>query len=296
MDEKKRILILGSSGLVGQVLVPQLKSRYEVFTTFHGKKRFNHDLPCNLTSERDLEKVFEVSKPDIIVNLCTIYKNVEYCENNKKLVMAVNGDALKPISKLSNKFNAFLLSISSDYVFDGKEGNYKEDDTVSPINFYGMSKVEGENNIRTIASKYCIVRTSMIYGRNTLRKTLPDNILDGVKEESGFKVIHDQYMSPTYLENFCNMLREVIDDQHYGILHLAGSKKMSRYEFGVKLLNKLNINTDKLIPVKRSEFSFAKTMPKDSSLNTIKAFSLLKEKPEDFEKSLDKCISSITEK
>lgn len=293
MDEKLRILVLGSSGLTGRVLVPRLIEQHTIFTTFHEKKAFDNDLHCDLMSENSLEKVFELSRPDIVVNLCTIYNNLEYCENNKKLVMAVNGNALKPISKLSNKFNSFLVNISSDYVFDGNQGDYKETDPVSPINYYGLSKVEGENNMRSIAERYCIVRTSMIYGKNEIRKTLPDNILEGVNNETGFKVIYDQYMKPTFIENFINMLKEVIENQHNGIIHLAGPDKMSRYEFGIMLLEKIGLDSNKLIPTKRTDFSFGKFMPKDSSLNTTKASSLLKEKPECVERSLDKYISSV---
>jgi len=180
----------------------------------------------------------------------------------------------------------FLLSISSDFVFDGKKGDYKEDDEVLPISYYGLSKVEGEKNIKEISNNYCIVRTSMIYGKNDLRKTLPERIIDGIKNNEGFKIIEDQYMRPTYLDNFCNMLQEVIERKISGTLHLAGPERMSRYEFGLKLLNKLQVDARKLIPIKKDEFSFGKIMPKDSSLNTEKAFSLLNEKPQNFEDSL----------
>ena len=293
MKNPPKILVLGSSGLVGQPLVKRLRDKNVVFTTCHKHKLFENDMSLDITSEDSVRRVFENSKPDVVVNLCTVYNNLDYCEKNKKLVMRVNGLALKSISHFSNKFDAFLISISSDFVFDGKKGNYKEDDEVSPINYYGISKIEGEKNIKEIAKNYCIVRTSMIYGKNNLRKTLPERIIDGIKKEEGFHIIKDQYMKLTYLDNFCNMLQEVIERKISGTLHLVGLDRMSRYEFGLKLLEELQMSNKKLIPVKKDEFPFGKIMPKDSSLNADKAFSLLNEKPQSLRDSLIHYLKSM---
>jgi len=287
---KEKILILGSSGLVGQQLLKTIGEKYNVFTTYHNSKIQKDDIYLDLASKKTIENAFEVVKPDIVINLCTIYKNLDFCEKNKDLVMAINGTSLENISKLSSKLNSYLISISSDFVFDGKRGNYRETDTVSPINFYGMSKVIGERNIERFSRHYCIVRTSMIYGRNSIRKTLPDMILDGIKNETEFKIIDDQFMTPTYLRNFCNMLSEIIEKKYQGIIHLTGPERMSRYDFAIKLLERIGLSKEKLIPVSKNEFEFGKIMPSDSSLNTEKAFSTLKEKPERIDSALDKYL------
>ena len=294
MDKVKKILILGSSSLVGIRLTKMLKKKYIVFTTYHNKKINNNSIKLDLLSITSLEKAFQQNKPDIVINLCGVYKNLGFCEKNKKLVMAINGKSLKSISQLANNYNSFLISFSSDFVFDGQTGNYKENDQVNPINYYGKTKVVGEKNIQKIANDYCIVRTSMIYGKNPLRKTLSDMILDEVKHGHKLKLINDQFMTPTYLENFCEMLVEIIEMKYKGIIHLAGPQKMSRYEFAKKILKILNFRKECLIPVSRNEFDFSKKMPKDSSLNTRKASLILKKGPEKVENSLKKYIKNMS--
>ena len=111
----------------------------------------------------------------------------------------------------------------------------------------------------------------MIYGKNQLRNTLADMILNKIKLEEELKIINDQFMTPTYLENFTKMLTEIIEIKYKGIIHLAGPEKMSRYDFAKKMVSLSNFKNTSLIPVSCNEFDFSKKMPKDSSLNTEKS-------------------------
>jgi dTDP-4-dehydrorhamnose reductase len=293
MKNKKKILILGSNSLIGNSLIGKLNKKYTIFTTYHTKKINKKDLKIDLLDVKTLENAFVISKPDIVINLCGVYKNLDYCEKNKKFVMDINGKALKIISKISNQYNSFLIGFSSDFVFDGKSGNYKEDDQVSPINYYGKTKAVGEKNIQENANDYCIIRTSMIYGKNQLRNTLAGMILNKVRLEEELKIINDQFMTPTHLENFTKMLTEIIEIKYKGIIHLAGPERMSRYDFAKKLVSLSNFKNTTLIPVSYNEFDFSKKMPKDSSLNTEKASSLLLNGPEKVESSLKKYLKNM---
>lgn len=287
MVNKKRVLVLGSSGLIGVPLVKLLKKKYDIYTTYHDKKYYDESIELDLQSDISIEKVFLLSKPGVVINLCGIYKNLDFCEKNKELVMSINGLSLKSIANFSNKFNSYLISISSDHVFDGKKGNYNEYDKVSPVNYYGKTRVEGEKNIQEISKKYCIIRTSMLWGKSLVRNTLSDLILDGVKRGQKLKLIKDQFMAPTYLKNFCEMLCEIVEKEYYGIIHLAGPRRMSRYDFAVVLLDVFGIKKD-IIAVNHNEFKFSKNMPRDSSLSTDKATKLLNIGPEKVETSMKK--------
>ena len=293
MSEKFRILVLGSSGLIGIPLVSSLQEFHKVFTTYYKNKHYDNDIHVDILNKKSLEQVFDATKPEIIINLCGIYKNLRFCDENKNLVMAVNGKSLKYISKLSNKYNSYLVSLSSDFVFDGQNGNYKEEDIPYPKNHYGKTRLAGEKYIQEIAKKYCIVRTSMIYGKNLLRTTLSDLIYSNVKNGNSLKLIDDQIMTPTYLNNFCLMLKETVEKQYEGIIHLAGPEKLSRYQFGIKLINQMNLSNKLLIPVSKNEFDFGNKLPNNSSLNTDKASLFLNEKPESVEKSLKHYCNSM---
>ena len=128
--------------------------------------------------------------------------------------MQINGLSLKPISRLCNSYNAYLVNFSSDYVFDGIKGDYSEDDIPNPINYYGKTKLTGENNVISIANQYCIIRTSMVYGKNPVKKTLPDWIIENIKHNTSLKLINDQFMTPTFLDNLCDMVIEIIKNKY----------------------------------------------------------------------------------
>jgi len=293
MTKRTRILVLGSSGLVGISLCNMLKTQYNVFSTYHQTKCCKEDMKLDILNIENIKNIFSKVNPEIVINLCGVYKNLEFCEKNKKLVMSINAESLKIISKLSNQHDAYLISMSSDFVFDGKKGNYNESDIPSPISFYGKSRLSGEKNIQNIAKKYCLVRTSMIYGKNSVRNTLADLIYSNISKGNSLELINDQYMTPTYLENFCSMIFEIIEKQYEGIIHLAGPEKLSKYEFGKKLLKVIGVDDELLIPVSKDHFSFGHKFPTDSSLNTEKATSFLNNKPEKIEFSIKDYFNKI---
>lgn len=292
--ERSKILLLGSQGLIGVNLANMLRQENNVFSTYHKRKNDDQSLELDILSADSIKKTFDTAKPDIVINLCAVYNNLQFCENNKELVMAVNGTSLKAISDNANNHSAFLMHFSTDYVFDGKHGNYKEGDNVSPVNYYGISKAEGEKNVMETAKNYCIVRASMVYGNNEIKKTLPEWILDGIKSSSKLEVIYDQYMTPTYLQNLCNMVMEVIQHRYQGIIHLAGKDRLSRYDFAIKLIDLLSLPTTNLVRVKSSDIPGNENRPPDSSLNTDLASSLLHVKPERIEQSLEKYVKSMS--
>ena len=289
-EVNEKILILGSSGLVGQNFIKKLDN-FKVYSTYNKIKKMESDIYFDITDNMNIEKVLNSIRPDIIVNLCNIYKNLEFCENNKELVKRINGNSLETISKHANKIGAYLVSLSSDFVFDGKKGNYKEEDELNPINFYGQTKAIGENYVKNTAKKFCIVRTSMVFGKNKIRKTLPDHILEGIKDNQKYKLINDQFMTPTHLDNLSSMLKEIIENKIQGVFHLVGKTKTTRFEFGIKLCEMLNIDKNLLVPVRHTEFNFSKFMPFDSSLNSQKASRILSEKPLDLETALKSYLS-----
>ncbi len=288
MIKNKRILILGSTGLIGKKLFSVINLENKVFPTFNSKPIPNW-FQVDVNSHSSLEKIFSLSKPDIVINLSAVYKNLEFCERNKDLVMSVNGLSVKNISNISNQYNSFLIHFSSDYVFDGKKGNYTENDKPDPINYFGKTKLTGEENVQKYANNFCIIRTSMVYGVHDDFATLPDWILEQFKKNSPLNLIHDQFMTPTYLENLSDMVLDVIEKKFTGIIHLAGPSRMSRFQFAEKLMFKLNEIHD-LVKVSRSVFDKNNSRPRDSSLNTDLAAKILSHKPEKFELSLEKYL------
>lgn len=284
---KKRILILGGSGFIGEKLKPILNNGFDVYSTGH-QNNSSHNINLDILDTKRIEKIFERVKPEIVLNLYVMYNNLEFCEKNKEKVMKINGESLIPISKLANKYDSYLVQMSTDYVFDGIKGNYNEDDLPNPINFYGKSKLEGEKNVIEFCRKFCIIRTSMVYDKSNEKITLSEWILEKIKKESKIGLIDDQFMTATYRENLCDMMNEVIHKQYQGTIHLAGRDKTTRYQFAKLLLQQFGYDEFKIFPEKRDSFDFSKNMPRDSSLNVDKAMNLLDTKPEKLKVSLKK--------
>jgi len=287
---KKRILILGGSGFIGEKIRPILNKEFSVISTGHesnSSHHINYDI-CNITNPEKMEKIFEYVKPEIVLNLYVMYNNLEFCEKNQEKVMKINGDSLKLISKLVNKFDSHLVQMSTDYVFDGNDGNYNENDPPNPINFYGKSKFEGEKNVIEFCKKFSIVRTSMVFDKSDKKITISEWILKKMEEELKIGLINNQFMTPTYRENLCDMINEVIQNQYQGIIHLAGKEETTRYQFAKILLKQFGLDESKIFPEKRENFDFSKNMPRDSSLNVEKATSILKIKPEKLQISIEK--------
>ena len=286
-----KILVLGSSGFLGSFFINHFNEVFSTIPTYHNKKIHDNSIHVDITSISSLENIFHSSKPDIVLNFCSIYKNPQFCEQNKDLVMAVNGNSLKDISRLCNDFSSSLIHFSTDYVFDGKKGNYLEDDPINPINFFGKSKAIAEQHIIENSNDYCIVRTGMVYGKSPVKQTLPDWILENIENNKRLELISDQFMTPTYIENLMDMLFDVIHKNIKGKIHLAGPQKFSRHTFCIELLKIMNISYDKITPI--SQKLLEKTdRPADSSLNTDKARDVLDVKPELFPTSIAKYINT----
>jgi dTDP-4-dehydrorhamnose reductase len=284
---RKKILIIGSSGLFGQNIKKKLQQKNQVVGTFYKNKINEDDIFLQLNSKENLKNIFKIVEPEIVLNVTNVYKNLEFCEQNKKLALSVNGNALKIISKLCNLHNSHLISLSSDFVFDGSKGNYNENDEICPINYYGKSKALGERHIQDYADRFCIVRTGMIFGQNPVRKTFSEFVLEKIKNHEKFNAIKDQFLTPTYLENLSNMVVDLVEKKIEGIIHLAGSTRLSKFELGKMLLQKFDLNATQIYPVSKKEFSFGDLAPYDSSLDSTKATKILTEKPLSIHQTLD---------
>lgn len=213
----------------------------------------------------------------IIINLAA-YNNVEKAEDDENAFI-VNHQAVAEISKFCKHNNCLLIHISSDYVFDGVNGSYTEEDLCNPINEYGKSKLFGEKAIRDILFEHVIIRTSWLYSHfNT-----PNNFLFKVKQliNSGKKIsgADDVFGSPTSTLSLAKGILNVIDSYqnkqiNYGTFHFADLGRVSRYKFikeialQYSLKNSLQLNT--ILTAKSSDFIMNAPRPLDTSLKSKK--------------------------
>lgn len=292
-----KFLVTGSAGLVGRQVVKDLLQSYtQVYSCYHTSKPEDGIATyLDLTDKDSIVKAVESTKPDVIIHLAAM-TNVDLCETQKDLATRINSKSTAVISEQAKKLGAFLVYVSTDYVFDGEKGMKKESDSTGPIDHYGKSKLEGENAVKEIATKWCIARTSTPYGIHPKKKSFPIFIAENLKAGIPLDIITDQYTSPTYVPNLSRMLIEIASRNIQGILHVSGATRISRYDMAEMVAEKLNLDKKLLRPTHMAEMNWAAKRPQDSSLDVSKATSLLKEKPMGIQQGLDLFIEQMKAK
>jgi dTDP-4-dehydrorhamnose reductase len=289
-----KFLVTGSAGLVGrQVIQDLLQSYTQVYSCYNNSKpEGGIATQLDLTSQDKIIKTVESTKPDVIIHLAAM-TNVDLCETQKDLATKINAKSTAVLAEQAKKLGAFLVYVSTDYVFDGEKGMKKETETPNPIDHYGKSKLEGENLVKEIATKWCIARTSTPYGIHPKKKSFPIFIAENLKAKIPLDIITDQYTSPTYVPNLSRMLIEIASRNIQGILHVSGATRISRYDMAEMVAEKLSLDKKLLRPTNMADMNWTAKRPKDSSLDVSKATSLLKEKPMVIQQGLDLFIEEL---
>ncbi|MEM2929123.1 MAG: dTDP-4-dehydrorhamnose reductase [Nitrososphaerota archaeon] len=285
-----KILITGAGGLLGsKISYLALKKNYKVYAAYLTHlPSYGLPIKLDISNEKMVFKIIKDINPDAIFH-CAALTDVDKCEINKEIAKRININGTKIIAKIAKKINSHLIYISTDYVFDGSKGMYKEEDEPNPINFYGYSKLLGEKIIEKIEGEYLIARTSVIYGSKPAsgKTNFALWILDNLNKNQNIKVLIDQYVSPTLNTNLAEMLIEAYERKLTGIYHLAGAERVSRYEFALKLAEIFNLNKNLIIKAKMDEMDWIAKRPKDTSLDTSKANNVFKVKPINLNEALN---------
>jgi len=288
-----KFLVTGSAGLVGNQIVKDLNQSSQVYSCYNDTKpECGIPILMNLENHESIIRTIEKTKPDVIIHLAAM-TNVDMCETKQELALKINAKATEIIAKESAKQGAFLLYVSTDYVFDGESGMKKENDTTNPVDYYGKSKLEGEKALDDLASSWCIARTSTPFGLHKTKKSFPLFVTENLKAKKQVTVVTDQFTSPTYVPNLSKMLIEISTRQITGIIHTAGATRISRYDMASLVAEKLNLDQDLIKPMTIKEMNWTAKRPKDSSLDVSKATQILREKPMKLEPALDLFLNEL---
>jgi dTDP-4-dehydrorhamnose reductase len=289
-----KYIVTGSTGLVGSRVVQDLTDlNHQVYSCYNNVKPEN-GIPTklDLINKTDIKDTMYRIRPDRIIHLAAM-TNVDLCETEQNLAIKINAQATEILAQESARHNAFFVYVSTDYVFDGKQGMRKESDTPNPLGFYGKSKLAGETALNNLASPYSIARTSTPFGIHKTKKSFPLWVKENLESKKEISVLTDQFTSPTYVPNLSKMLIEVASRQITGIIHLAGASRISRYELAEMLADKLNLDKTLLKPAKTNDMNWKAKRPKDSSLDVSLANEILHEKPQSINQSLDLFLSEL---
>lgn len=284
-----KLLVTGASGLLGSKITKlATQAGYKIYSGYFIHQPKNGEpVKIDLKAHESVRKTIQDANADIIIH-CAALTDVDTCEVNRDLAKTINVDGTKSVIKGANDSGSFLAYISTDYVFDGIKGNYTEEDEPKPVNFYGYSKLLGEKAIADQSENYLITRTSVIYGDTPASGKINFALwlIEKLKANKEIKILTDQFSSPTLNTNAAKMILEACEKKLNGTYHMAGASRISRYDFAVRLAEKLNLDTSLIKKARTEEMQWKAPRPRDSSLNTLKAQNTLETKPMSLDESL----------
>ena len=277
-----KLLVTGASGLFGSKLAETALARnFEVYAGF-SKDAVPYGIPVqfDISDKNQVDQAFETAKPDVVVHAATL-TDVDKCELDKALAWKINVEGTKNIAEATARSGAFLVYISTDYVFNGEKGCYREDDLPDPINYYGLTKLKAEETAKQYVPDCCIARASVIYGATPAAGKINFALwlINKLKSGEKVKIVTDQWNSPTLNTSLADMTLDVVERRLEGVFHLCGASRVSRYEFAMQIAQTFGLDTGLIEAVDSSSFKLPARRPVDSSLDTSKAQQLLKVKP-----------------
>lgn len=253
-----RVMVSGAKGMLGSDLCEILSGEFDVF----GVDIDDFDIA---DEEATLRSITEIS-PEIIIHLAA-YTDVEGSEVNPSKAFLVNAVGTFNMARAARKVNAFLVYLSTDYVFDGtKSQPYIEIDPVNPINTYGLSKAYGEMYVSRLVERNLIVRTCWLFGPNGVN--FVDKIINQAESGRKLKVVNDQYGCPTYTMHLALGLKEAIKRRVEGILHMAGRGETTWFEFAQTVLDLAAIDAE-IQPVASDIYPARARRPRNSVLSSM---------------------------
>ena len=270
---KLTVLITGANGLLGQSLRTLFElNNFTVIATSLGLDRLSSHghtyCELDVNSYHNCSEILHKYKPSIIINAAAM-TNVDECEKNQKKCISINAHSIENFIPYVQQHNAHFIQISTDMVFDGKKGNYNEDDICAPVNFYGFSKLEAEQMILKSMQRYTILRTSLLYD------VRGDNFLTRMKyklmNRIHLDVVDDQYRTPTYVANLATAILQVAEHFKYGIYHISSGEKLSIFDIVCNIVTCLKLEDVLMQRIQSVDLKQVAARPLDSSLSIKKS-------------------------
>ncbi len=270
-----KVLLLGKNGQVGWELQRSLATLGEVTAL---DRSVDGELCGDLADVSVLRATIQRVAPDIIVNAAA-YTAVDKAESDKDLALLINATAVQAIAEEASKLGSWFVHYSTDYVFDGSgTAAWQECDDVSPVNYYGLTKLKGEQAIAASGCKHLIMRTSWVFGArgNNFAKTM----LRLAADRTELNVIADQVGAPTGADLIADVTvvairKALVDPEVAGIYHLAADGFTSWHEYASLVIEQgqasgVPMQVQKVNPIPTTQFPTPARRPLNSRLNTEK--------------------------
>jgi len=267
-----RVLITGASGLLGINLALEIAKKHQVIGVV-GTQSIHTDvfqvIKADLLASGAVERIIEETQPNWVIH-CAALANVDACEAEPKRAYQLNSEVPYKLAKYVARGGARLIHVSTDAVFDGRRGQYREEDTPNPLSIYAKSKLEGELSVNEANPDAIIARVNLfgwsINGRRSLAEFFYNNLSSGNKV-MGFT---DVFFCPILVNDLAGIFVRILDLELHGLYHVVSGDCMSKYEFGLQLAKKFGLNHNLIKPTSVNEAGLAATRSPKLTLCTEK--------------------------
>ncbi|MDO8446175.1 MAG: SDR family oxidoreductase [Deltaproteobacteria bacterium] len=225
-----KVIIIGASGQVGGAIMRLAPKDWETTGTYSGKPKPGL-IHLDVSNRKEVFEVFEKVRPDVAI-LSAAFTNVDLCETDKERADAVNVSGPLNICDASVKHGSKMVYMSTDYVFDGENGPYREDDAPNPLGYYAWTKLEGER-ITAFTPNHLIIRTTGVYSADPDSLNFVMQVIKRLGAGESMRVPSDQYGTPTLADNLAEGILTLLTLGKTGIFNVAGSDFMDRYSFSL---------------------------------------------------------------
>ncbi|MCS7083346.1 MAG: dTDP-4-dehydrorhamnose reductase [Bacteroidetes bacterium] len=289
-----RVLITGANGLVGQRLVEAFAryARYDVLATGRdAQPRFGNlgagYVRMDVLKRSDIEQVFADFTPHVVVHAAAM-TNVDACERDRALCWRTNVQATQHIVRACERYDSKLVFLSTDFVFDGRNGPYREDDPPNPINYYGACKLTAENEVRASLVDWAIVRTALVYGtaQRLERPNIALWVIERLRRGERLRVVVDQYRTPTYNVDLARGIERLVRLGARGIYHLSGRELLSVYDFARCVAEAFDLDPDRIEPCRSEQLGQYAPRPPRTGFVILKAETELGYRPRSLREAL----------
>ncbi len=287
---KKRILVVGANGMLGQRII-KFFSEHEntalLGCSIEPEAVYSNAdyVCCDISKRESIKKTVYDFYPDVIVNAAA-YTNVDKSESERELAWKINVKGVEYLAEMCRVIDAHLIHISTDYIFDGVKGPYGENATPNPLGYYGRTKLAAENALKISGALHTILRTNVLYGAANSRPDFVRWVVNSIRNGSQIKIVTDQINNPTFIDDLVQAISKVIEFDKQGLYNIGGKEFLSRFDFTLRIAEFFNLDKKLITPIKTPELNQPAPRPLKSGLIILKAETELSYCPHSINESL----------
>ena len=284
-----RILITGAFGQLGSAVSRHLSEDFDIIRTGRSIPHGKNGIILDVLNQIYFKEVIQATEPDLVINLAAMTQ-VDGCELNPNLAKEIN---IAGVQHLCDSFDGKIIHLSTDYVFDGENGPYSEDDPVCPLSVYGETKLVSERILLNHDPNHLVIRGNVIYDDSeTTKASFLNWVVNSLKEKQEIQVVNDQVNNPTWTKSMADIIVLCIEKDLSGIVHWGDADHLNRYDFAIKIAEKYVLDSKLIKAITTEELNQAAPRPLKSGLKSDKLVQALNVVPP----SIDECLNAILER